>query len=326
LQWSALADAKDLPGLNFATSESTDEDIIRLITFGDTLVVMKSNSIEKWLVTGLADDEAFTLITGSVFEVGLRGFDLICNYPNGIAFAASDGRVYAWNGAQLQPISTPQLEATMKLNEPIRVLFYEARGHAFICVAFEGIPAWCYDIATGLWHERAEGVNFGPWSAVESAKFGAGWVVASNNGQIRALVETPVDADGPLCRDAFSRTLELGRRVTVPLVELGGNVGFKSSRGALVLADDGIDLMEAATFLFLGDEGEDSGPPKVQVRFSRDAVTYGPEKVRSFGEIGRYETRMTFRTLGQFRRMTMWVRMTSPVETPINTDVEVMAI
>ena len=323
LQWSALADAESMPGLNFATSESTDEVILRVITFGDSLVVFKENSAERWLVTGLSGANAFQLITGSVLETGLQAFNLVTQFPNGAAFVSSDGRVYAWNGDQLQPISTPQVEAVMALHTAKRCFFYEVRGHGMICITFADAPAWCYDVAMGEWHERAEGVNFGPWTAAASEKFGGGWVVGYDSGRVGVLAKQPLDFGAPLKRTAVTRLLQTGRRFTVPKLELNIEVGSeRRPLTPLFLVDEG-NLIEAIEGFFLADGGPDSGPPSIQCRVTRDGVSYGPEKVRSLGDVGRYETRVIFRAMGQFTRMALEVSMTAAVETPLYADLDV---
>lgn len=326
IQWSDLADAETLPGLNFATAETTDEAILRGMSFGDNYVVMKQNSIEWWTVTGLANDQAFALIPGSIIETGLRSFALATKYPNGAAFVSSDGKVFAWTGEQLAPISTPQVEAALDLFEPVRCLYYEARGHGFICVTFRDAPAWCYDIATGEWHERAEGVTMSPWSAVVSAKLGNFWLVGSDSGKIGVCSADLRDFGGVLARQADSRMLEQPQRFIVPFLEIRGTVGVARvpAVAPATISEDG-SVLEALAGVFIGDLGPDQGPPAIQVRFSRDGLTFGNERTRSFGAVGRYDTRMTFRALGQFRRMVMRVTMTAPVETTIFCDAELVA-
>jgi hypothetical protein len=292
LQWSGLATPATLPGLSFASSESTDEPILRIMTFGDTLLVFKANSVERWQVTGSAGALAFVLITGSVIETGLDQYSLLTKLPNGAAFVANDGRVYLIGTAA--PISTPALESVLKLYTAQRMFYYETRGHGMICITFDGIPAWCFDIAMGEWHERAEGVLLGEWTAKASDKLGSDWVIGLDNGSIGVFSETLTDFGATHRRTAVSRMYQPGQRFSIKTLE------FRADMGATLLATT----------------------PKLQVKFSRDGLTYGMEKSRNFGATGEYYNRMQFQAMGQFRQITVQVDMTGSVATPFFTDCE----
>ena len=104
--WSALADATDLPSLNFATAEARDDAILRPLSVGGNLWLFKATSIEVWGATGLAGAAAFQRLT--VVETGLRAFSLLAKVAGGAFFVGNDGIVYLTGGTpNLQPISTP---------------------------------------------------------------------------------------------------------------------------------------------------------------------------------------------------------------------------
>lgn len=317
VQWSALTDAANMPALNVRASETTDENIIRILTINERVVVFKQSSHEQWQVTGQANERAFALIVGSQRQVGLADFNLVTLYPNGAAFVGSDGRLYAWASGAMQPISTPAVEAAIDTMRPKRMFFYERRGHAFVCVTFRDGPAWCYDIATGEWHERAEGVSQVRWTAVETVKQGAAWLVGYDDGRIGKFIPVPVEFGLPLKRAAVSRTLWTGERFSVPLFELFAHVGFGREADLRYLADQGITLLGQPEFGFLADGVDMRTKPDVMLRFSRDGVSWGPEKVRNLGEPGRFDHRITLRALGQFRNMTVEVSMTDAIDPAI---------
>jgi hypothetical protein len=294
-QWSQLVNAQTLPPANVRASETTDENIIRVMTINERLVVFKQNSHEQWQVTGQANERAISLIVGSNVETGLLDFNLVTLHPNGAAFVGSDGKFHVFSGGQTQPISIPAVEATLDIARPQRCFYYERRGHGFLCITFRDAPAWCYDIATGEWHERAEGVTFGAWTAQASVKIGATWLIGYANGRIGKVSALPVEFGAAIRRTAVSRTLWVGERFTVPLLQLFAHIGF----------GENVANHEAAL---------------IMARFSRDGLTWGMEKVRSFGEKGRFDHMMTFRALGQFRNMTMELAMTDNVDLPIYAD------
>ena len=55
--------------------------------------------------------------------------------------------------------------------------------------------------------------------------------------------------------------------------------------------------------------------PFLQLRTSRDwGKTYGPPKARSLGKTGEYDTRVNYRSLGQFRQMTVEISWSTPLD------------
>lgn len=292
--WSALADPETWSGLNFASAEITDDPIIRLIAFKDALYIFKASGFERWAVTGAAGPDAFQRIGGAQEEPGLAGYGLVASYPNGFAFVGTDGRVYA---AGAGPISTPPIEVALQKSGPERMFFYEERGHGFICLVFRDAAAWCYDVATGEWHEREQ--DGGPWQARDSIKIGANWYVGTDSGQIARLSEACLDFGSPMVRRYVSRTLEPGQRVRVSKVE-----AFPRIDGDI--QGDG-DLSEA----------------KISLRTSRDGVLFGPPKVRGVGEPGNYAQRLVWRELGQFRKATVEISQSSAVDVPLLAEIDV---
>ena len=285
-QWSALGDPDDLPGLNFATAESRDDALLRAVAVNGNLWLFKTGSIEIWARTGEASEEAFSLLPGGVIETGLLGFGLIAKVPGGAFFVGSDGVCYLTAGAQLQPVSRTPVEYAIAAEAPTHCFYYEHEGHKFCVVRFRNRPAWVLDIATGMWHERASGE--GAWLATSAVRYAGAWRVGLDGGRVDTLVRAGSDADGPLVRQAVSRTLFLtGERFRVSRVELFGRIG-RSDLGR---------------------------PAQLMVQFSRDGgETWGFEQWRSMGDLGAYEARMVLRALGQCRSLTARLRVTDPAD------------
>ncbi len=291
VQWSGLVDPTSFNGLDFASAEITTDPIIRGITFKDAFYIFKASGFERWAVTGQAGANAFARIDGAQQEPGLAGFGLITTYPNGFAYVATDGKVYALVDG-LRPISTPPVEVALTENTASRVFFYELRGHGFICVVFDDAYAWCYDIATGEWHERGEDGQ--PWTAKASTKLGADWYVGTDSGKIAKLAPACTDFGAPLIREYTSFTLDSEERFSIDLVEAFPRVGLDVQAPA--------DMSEA----------------KVSLQMSRDGgFTWGPEKPRQVGPTGAYQTRLNWRALGQFRNATAKLTLSSETDIPL---------
>lgn len=293
IAWSNLAAPGTFGGLNFKSAEITAEPIIRLVTFKDALFVFKAGGYETWTVTGLSGPDAFARIDGAQGEPGLLAYNLVTTFPNGMAWVGTDGRLHVLG---VGPISTPPLEVAIETLGPKRLFFYEQRGHGFICLTFEDAPAWCYDTATGEWHERDQ--NGGPWLATLSVKMGPDWYLGTDVGRFAKLGASCTDFGRPMVRRYVSNTIETDERFVIDAVE---------------------------AFPRLGDVQGDGTPAKITLKMSRDAgMTWGTAKDRDVGTTGAWENRLVWRGLGQFRRATLEVSQTGPVDIPMLSTLDVV--
>ena len=323
--WSDLADPTTMPALNFASAEITEDDLIRSLVVGDVLVLFKANGLELWGLSGLSDVNAFARISGAMIETGLAGYALCCTIPNGAAFVGDDGRVHVYSGGSLQPVSTPPVEAALHDAAAQSVFYYSLRGHGFICVTFKDRPAWCYDVALGEWHERAQ--DDGPWTARASVFFGGAWRVGSSSGMLATLNDIRVDFDRPMWRRAISGAFgPTDRPFTIGKIEAQSRRASDSEWPVVYILSDDLGALGSGT-LALGEEGYDSGAANVSLSMSRDGMTFGPLKPRPVGDQGDYFTRLIWRALGQFRRQAvMQLSVSCPGELPIAGAVEVQVI
>lgn len=295
--WSNLADPTTWDGLDFASAEITDEEIIRLVAFRDVLYIFKASGFERWAVTGSAGPNAFRRIGGAQEEPGLAAYGLIVTLPNALSYVGSDGKVHVFG---VGPISTPPVEVALKRCGPERMFYYEERGHGFICIAFRDCLAWCYDTATGEWHERAE--NGLAWTARAAVRQDGVWYVGTDGGKIASLTEQCLDFGAPLVRRYTSRTLDPGRRVRLSKIE-----AFPRIAGDV----QGLGDLSAAS---------------VTLRTSRDGIEFGSAKVRTVGPVGAYETRLVWRELGLFRRATIELSQSSATDVPLLAEIDVEAV
>ena len=282
-QWSALQDATELPGLNFATAEARDDNIIRPMSINGNLWLLKERTIEIWALTGAPGAEAFARLPGAVIETGLKGFGLAHKIPDGLFMVGSDNRAYIAAGSQLQRVSTPAVEYDLDRAEPTNCFFYEDEGHQFCVVRFRNRPAWVFDLSEGIWHERASG-DGEAWDAQLVSQWRSEWYAAGQSGLVWHLCRCNVDDNHPLIRQATSHTAHNnGARFRVPKLEMHGRVG--------------------------------RSPGTLQVRVSRDGgKTWGLWQTRTMGAPGDWDQRMVFRALGQARRFAVQVRVTDPAD------------
>jgi len=295
--WSALANPTSWSGLDFASAEITPDPIIRLVAFKDALYIFKSSGFERWAVTGAAGPDAFQRIGGAQEEPGLLSYGLITTFPNGMSYVGSDGRVYAFG---IGPISTPPVEVAIERLQPERMFYYEQRGHGFICLVFGETFAWCYDTATGEWHERSQ--EDGPWQAKASVKVGTSWYVGTDAGKIAQLKDMCSDFGSPMVRQFISRTLD-GE----------DDKPFIISRFSVKPKLDGISQGD-------GDVSE----AKITLKTSRNGIQFGPPKDQGLGTVGDYNRRIVWKELGQFYAATVCISLSSTTDIPLLSEANVV--
>jgi hypothetical protein len=288
-QWSDVADATDLPALNFTTADGRDDNIVRVTEVSGTLVVMKEQSHELWYVTGQAGANAFARASGGVRDIGLAGFDLFTKILGGAFLVGSDARAHIATAGGIQPVSIPPVETAIKQCRPQYCFTYEDEGHTFCVITFRDCAAWVYDVATKEWHERASGVNLGPWLASCAAKMGGEWYVGRDGGGVDLMARTNSDGDTPLVREAISRALQQdGQRMIIREVELFPRQGFSSGAITLFISRDG-------------------------------GVTWGNARHHTIGPVGKYGQRVIWRHMGQARRWAFKIRWTDAADVTLST-------
>lgn len=288
-EWSDVADASNLPGLNFSTADGRDDNLLRGANINGMLYLFKEESIEVWFPTGQGGASAFERQAGGIIDVGLKAHGLLATFDGGAFMIGDDGRAYMV-GNGLTPISTPPVETMIDQNEPLFCSVYGDEGHTFLCIHFSGTPSACYDLATGEWHERGFGTDLGAWGVVGSVRHEGKWYHARTGGNIEKLVRTNMDASTPLVRDMISRTAD-------------GDGGWFPINVAEILIRQGFS------------EGT------IELSMSKDGgVTWGSPKPRPIGPVGNYSNRVKWNALGSFRAATARLRMSDAIEVTIDCE------
>lgn len=285
VQWSDVADPDTLDGLNFATTETRDDNNLRALPIAGGIWFFKEQSIERWY----QDGSDLAAVPGGTIDTGLAGVDLITSLPDGAFFVGRDGKVYLVRGGQMQPVSTVPVETSVAYEDPLRCFYYQDEGHEICVIQFADRPSWCFDISTREWHERTEGNNLDQWTAQTCVQFNGGFYAFAPQGIYR-LTRNNVDATGPLIRRAVGRTF-------------GGEGRFK------------INLLK-----FNATVGRSEVPVLMELRMSRDeGNTWGLPIIRDLGALGGYGREITYRQLGQYRQATAEVTISNAREVTLDS-------
>jgi len=294
LTWSAL---------DFATAESSPDNLLRAINAIGQLWLFGNKTTEIWTNNG-ASAFPFSRISGGKIEVGILAPMSAIPMDNSIFWVGRDylgsGIVYRANGFSPQRISTNSIELLISQAtspETIIAYSYQREGHVFYILTGGGLPTTLvYDVSTGLWHERAFLNAFGAYEqhlgSTGCYGFNKQLVGSRNNGKIYEMSPNYYDDDGQaLCSERiYTHISNENQRLKFSQLEIA---------------------MESGTGLQSG-QGVD---PQISLFISRDGGrTWSNEYITSFGSAGSYLSRAVFRRLGQAFDWTFKIRITDPVK------------
>jgi hypothetical protein len=293
-QWSELIDPTNVNGLSFATAESKDDDIVRIASINGLLWIFGTRSIERWYPTGTVD--IVSPMAGGTIERGLREFNAFVATPQSAGFIGSDGKIYIVDGSNIAPVSTAAVESTITRHPLINSFTYTQDGNQFLCWVFEGRPAWCYNLTTGEWNERASGED-GSWTLRAVAECYGRQYGLDSVGNLVLLVDNFADVGQPLIRTAISRTLSNeGQAFRVRYLELLSVPGSVHDLGR---------------------------GPAITLEMSKNrGITWNQPQQRGFGDSGEYNHRIQWRALGRFPAFaTAKLSWSDPVNLPLESTV-----
>ncbi len=300
---SSLYDGTTWAALDFATAESSPDNLLRVVNAVGQLWLLGDFSGEIWTNTG-ASTFPFERISGAKMEVGILAPHTAIPIDNSLFWVGKDkigsGIVYRAKGFSPQRISTESIELIIqRATQPqnIKAWTYEEDGHVFYVLTGGGLETTLvYDISTQLWHKRAYLNSYGELeqhlATAYMFAFNKRLVLDRINGNIYQMsLDFYSDNGNPIQRDRIFTHL--------------GEESARQRYSALQI------LMEYGVGLQFG-QGSD---PTVSLRLSQDgARTWTNWFTKSFGKVGKYSNQVMFRRLGISQSMTFWVRVTDPVK------------
>lgn len=302
-QISGLYDGASWAALDFATAESSPDQLLRVLNVLGQLWLLGDSTTEIWSNTGTGGFP-FARISGAKLETGIGAAYSAIALDNSVFWVSRDkngfGIVYRADGFSPQRITTEAIEKRIQEApslETLRTYSYQEEGHTFFVLTGGGMEtSLCYDLTTQLWHERAYLNEFGNYE-LDLGAFGI---------------------------YAFNKQLVISR--------INGKIYEQSLN---FYSDDGEEIARERTFTHLQDENqrvqyrnltvgfetgsaEQGTDPQAVLSVSRDGGrTYSGGIQKSLGLTGQYLKRVDWQRLGQARQMTFRVRVTSPTKVAI---------
>lgn len=296
-QWSDTADPTTLDGLNFATAEARDGDILRAEVDRAQLFLFTEECIEVWRNTGVAGSSRYRRLTVIDTGRGLKGYHLLASDAFGIFFVGNDGVAYILSGSGIQPVSTPAVQSDIADGSPSAAYYYEDRGHKFCVIRFSDRPAWAYDLTTQLWHRRQSGVDRDAWNVQRMATAYGKWIGVDDFGVAVEMQRTNSDRGQPLKRIMRGKPIYMdGRKFSVAEFEALCSVGESN----------------------LGRDAE------IVLRWSRDGgQTWEGDQSGSLGTLGDYDKQVRFHALGRGESFTPEISCTEMTDVVFYSDANV---
>ena len=339
---TSLYDGTQIDALDFASSEGSPDGTVGLLVDHREVWVFGTDSTEVWYNAGNAD---FPLarIQGAFNEIGCVAPYSIAKLDNSIFWLGCDARgqgiVYRANGYIGQRISTHAIEWQIQQYSNMSdatAYTYQQDGHAFYVLNFPtGGTTWVFDVATGVWHERAyfdDGMFSRHRGNCQCNFLGSIVIGDYENANIYTFdLTTYADNDGPQKWLRSWRALPTGQNNLKRTAQHNLQIMFESGVGTSPPASSVGAIADRANQTIYDRAGAIIYPraltnipganPQAMLRWSDDGGhNWSNEHWTSIGAIGAYGQRAIWRRLGmtlKLRDRVYEVSGTDPVKLDI---------
>lgn len=290
---TALNDAATVNALSFATASSRSDGLRRIATHRGALIALGETSLEIWEDAGTTPF-AFARIRADI-DIGCIAEHTVASAADALFWVDHNGVVRQLTASEPARISTHAVERaiaslTWEERRSLHAVYTHFNGHDFYAVTS---PYWTYefDLATGLWHERASGSRLN-WFARGFASFSGKVVIGSS-----------LDAALHVLDDA-SQT-ESGS----PYIFLAQSAPLHDFPKGLIIDQLDVDIIPGVGITGPDDEAAN---PKLVLNWSDDGGrTWTGGRVASLGRVGERFAVASFHQLGATGRAGRTFRLSS---------------
>ena len=284
--------------LDFATAESSPDNLVRVYTDQGQIILFGEATTEFWGGTG-ATDFPYAPIGSSTVEWGLVARWSVAKFNRSIIALMRNllgqQQAVTLNGYTPVPISTPDVEfewAKYSTVSDAVAYSYNLAGHPMYEINFPTAgKSWLFDGLTNLWSEL-ESDNGRHWAEKGIVYAGQTYVSDYRNGNIYALTaDVNTDNGTDVAREIIGRHVFSEQDKTVSAIEVDMQPGVGNVTGS-------------------------GTNPVCALSISRDGgFTYGPTRFATIGAIGQYQARARWLRNGMARDFIYKFRVTDPVYT-----------
>lgn len=293
--------------LDIASKSTYSDTLITLAVMHREIWLFGSQTTEVWYNTGAADF-TFGRMPGVFIEHGCVAKHSVAKIDLALFWLGSDlqgqGIVFAGKNYAAQRISTYAIEQEFStyptLSDAIGFSYLQ-QGHAFYVLTFPTAnKTWCFDVSTGLWHQRgylnADGTVSRHRMNCTSFNNNRNLVGDWQTGQVFALDTNNYTDNGQ------------------PILRIRSFPHIAGKDGNRVLFRQFIADMEVGRGL-----PGDTADPEVRLRWSDDrGASWGNYVFGSIGKVGEFLTSIQYQRLGYARDRVFELSWSVPVKTALN--------
>jgi len=293
--------------LDIASKSTYPDNLVAAAVMHREIWLFGELTTEVWYNTG-ASDFTFGRMPGVYIEHGCAAKHSVAKIDLALFWLGKDlqgqGVVFAGKNYAAERISTHALEAEIatysEIDDAVGFAYLQG-GHAFYVLTFPtASKTWCFDTATGQWHQRAylqaDGTLGRHRMNCHSFNAGRNLVGDWETGAVYALDPNNYTDNGA----AIERIRSFPH--------------ISGSDGNRVLFRQFVADMEVGNGL-----SDDSAPPEIRLRWSDDrGASWGNWVVGSLGKAGEYLTSIQYQRLGYARDRVFELSWSVPVKTALN--------
>lgn len=289
---SALLAPGDIDALDFATAESSPDNLLAVHVDHRDLLLFGEETIEVWFNSGNADFP-FERRSGIIIERGCHDAGSIAKDDNSTLWLGDDLIIYRLTQFTPVRVSNSKVEADIAACREcdFEAWTYTYQSHKFYVLSF-GSHTWVYDMLTGVWHER-QSFGKGRWRAAHHVMaFNKDIVGDFETGNLYSLNMDTYTENGETI-ERITRTPPIHAypaRISMAslTVDMEGGVGLTTGQGSV---------------------------PQAMLRWSNDGGnTWSNELWREIGRLGEYSARVKWTRLGSFRERVFELKVSDPVK------------
>lgn len=285
---TGLNDFSTVDALDFATAESSPDNLVTVFTDHNELWLPGTTTTEVWQLSG-GTDFPFTAYTNAKMERGCGAALSYAAEDNTNFFLGDDWIVYRSDGYRPLRVSTTPVEdmianVSTSAKAAASSLLYTWRGSKFLTITFGTELTIQLNIGTGLWN-KAKTFGLEYWRIIGSAGHHSDYLLTVSG--IAQLAKLNQDEGAVIYRGAVSAPgFADDKRISINEFFLQAEVG-RAAQGVT---------------------------PNVMLRCALDGETFANERWRTLGLIGQYKNRAVWRNLGQGRSPVLEIGVTDNFE------------
>lgn len=295
---SDVGDATSISGLNYASAESSADDLLRVFVHDQTAYMLGTETIEPWWNSGNGSPP-FDRVEGGIMQIGLGSLDSVASDDTYMYLQGDDNVIYRIKGSSFDKIgnlpTTRIIENAPVVNDSIGWCM-TLQGQSFYVLGFPTLNKTYVFPSGGQMFEWSSGVDGGRNVADGYALCYRKHLVADyRNGNIYELdFETYTENDSPILRE----------RTTGPL-----HSGLFGAPGK----DFEFNRLEILLQTGVGTVSGQGQIPQIMLAISYDeGLTFSDPMPGQIGEMGIY-TKVEWHGLGRCSSAILRITCSDPV-------------